>query len=61
MPDNNFSLSIPLYVRSSAKGADGEVRSVKEHYDGWLAASEGMRAEYAKLNALLDKESGTDE
>ncbi len=59
--DNNFSLSIPLYVRSAAKGADGEVRSVKEHYDGWLAASEDMRAEYSKLNALLEKEGGTDE
>ena len=59
--NNNFSLSIPLYVRSAAKGTDEEVRSFKEHYDGWLAASERMRSEYAKLSALLEKESGTDE
>lgn len=59
--DNNFSLSIPLYVRTTAKDANIEKRSTQEHYGGWLAASESMRAEYVKLNALLEKESGTDE
>ncbi|MCR4819202.1 MAG: type I restriction-modification system subunit M [Fretibacterium sp.] len=54
---NNFSLSIPLYVRTAAKEASGDARSVQEHYDGWLAASEGMRAEYVKLNVLLEKET----
>ena len=49
---NNFSLSIPLYVDNSAKVE--EVRSISEYYEDWLSASDKMRSEYEKLNAILE-------
>lgn len=51
---NNFSLSIPLYVNNSAKVEDEEVHSISEYYEDWLSASDKMRLEYEKLNAILE-------
>ncbi len=54
--DNNFSLSIPLYVKAEVEEESVDHRSLQEHYDSWMAASEMMKLSYEKLNALLGKE-----
>ena len=59
--DNNFSLSIPLYVKPLVDESEVDHRSLQEHYDSWMAASEMMKLSYEKLNALLGKEVKTDE
>lgn len=53
--DHNFSLSIPLYVKQEIEATETDIRSVQEHYDNWMAASETMKLSYAKLNSLLGK------
>ena len=53
--DHNFSLSIPLYVKQETEMAETDIRSVQEHYDSWMAASETMKLSYEKLNLLLGK------
>ena len=37
--DNNFSLSIPLYVKPEVNEEEIDTRTVQEHYDSWRAAS----------------------
>lgn len=59
--NNNFSLSIPLYVKPEVNEADVDDRTVQEHYDSWLAASKMMKLSYEKLNTLLGKETDVDE
>lgn len=59
--DNNFSLSIPLYVKSEVKENEIDNRTVQEHYDSWRAASEMMKLSFEKLNAMLRKESKNNE
>ena len=56
--DNNFSLSIPLYVKSEIDDNEVDGRTVQECYDSWLAASEMMKLSYEKLNTLLGKGAG---
>ena len=53
--DNNFSLSIPLYVKPEIGDNEVDGRTVQECYDSWLAASEMMKLSYEKLNTLLGK------
>lgn len=53
--DNNFSLSIPLYVKPSGNENEMDRRTVQEHYENWMAAADRMKAYYEKLNALLEK------
>lgn len=59
--NNNFSLSIPLYVKPEVNEEEIDNRNVQEHYDSWLAASEMMKLSYEKLNALLVKEADVNE
>ena len=54
--ENNFSLSIPLYVKAPEKEGEIDTRSVQEHYDGWRASSEMMKLSYLKLNTMIGKE-----
>ena len=54
--ENNFSLSIPLYVKAPVKEGEIDTRSVQEHYDGWRASSEMMKLSYLKLNTMIGKE-----
>lgn len=56
--DHNFSLSIPLYVKQETEAAEVDTRSVQEHFDSWVAASETMKLSYEKLNLLLGKGDG---
>ena len=59
--DHNFSLSIPLYVKQETEAAKVDTRSVQEHFDSWMAASETMKLSYEKLNLLLGKGAQEDE
>lgn len=53
---NNFSLSIPLYVKSIGTSLMEETNySLQERYDSWKSSSEKMRLSYAKLNELLSE------
>ena len=58
---NNFSLSIPLYVKPAANGDEIDRRTTQEHYDSWRAAAEMMKLSYEKLNAMLGEEAKSDE
>ncbi len=59
--DNNFSLSIPLYVKQPVTEDAVDMRPVQECYDTWRAASEMMKLSYEKLNAMLGEEVVADE
>lgn len=58
---NNFSLSIPLYVKPAANGDEVDCRTTQEHYDSWRATAEMMKLSYEKLNAMLGEEAKSDE
>ena len=51
--DNNYSLSIPLYVKPAINETETDTRTIQEHYDSWRASSEIMRLSYERLNAML--------
>lgn len=51
--ENNFSLSIPLYVHGTIIDGDEDMRSLQQHYEGWSQASDIMKSSYQKLNSLL--------
>jgi type I restriction enzyme M protein len=54
--DNNFSLSIPLYIKYSHREGEGDDRSVQVRYENWREISETAKLSYAKLNAMLGME-----
>lgn len=51
--DNNFSLSIPLYIKHFLLEGEVDDRSVQEHYEDWRAVSEMMKLSYTKLNSMI--------
>lgn len=51
--ENNYSLSIPLYVKTAVNEELIDTRSLQERFDSWMAKSEAMRMSYEKLNELL--------
>lgn len=59
--DNNFSLSIPLYVKHSHQETEVDERSLQDRYESWRTHSEMMKLRYMKLNAMLGKEVENDE
>lgn len=59
--DNNFSLSIPLFIKHSLQEGEVDERSVQEHYEDWRAVSEMMKLSYTKLNSMFGKEGKGDE
>ncbi|MDD3162201.1 MAG: class I SAM-dependent DNA methyltransferase [Bacteroidales bacterium] len=59
--DNNFSLSIPLFIKHSLKEGEVDERSVQEHYEDWRAVSEMMKLSYTKLNSMFGEEGNGDE
>ncbi|MCU5504074.1 type I restriction-modification system subunit M [Bacillus paramycoides] len=59
--DNNFSLSIPLYVKHSDQETEVDERSLQERYEGWRTYSEMMKLRYMKLNDMLGRETESDE
>lgn len=59
--DNNFSLSIPLYVKKTMPGAETDERSLQERYESWRTHSEIMKLRYMKLNDMIGKEDENNE
>lgn len=59
--DNNYSLSIPLYVNSVDQNNNVNERSLQEAYEGWRTHSEIMKLRYMKLNNMVGKEGEIDE
>lgn len=59
--ENNYSLSIPLYVKAVVDENEVDARTVQECYDCWRASSETMKLNYKKLNAMLEKEDDSNE
>lgn len=51
--ENNFSLSIPLYVKPTPETVEIEILSLQEQYDHWKAHSRRMKAYYEKLTEML--------
>ncbi|MBX4150739.1 type I restriction-modification system subunit M [Paenibacillus lautus] len=61
LEENNFSLSIPLYVKHPGQSVEVDERSLQEHYEGWRTASEIMKLRYMKLNEMIGKEGESNE
>lgn len=59
--DNNFSLSIPLYVKKTMPGAETDERSLQERYESWRTHSEIMKLRYMKLSDMIGKEDKNNE
>jgi len=59
--DNNFSLSIPLYVKKTMPGAETDERSLQERYESWRTHSEIMKLRYMKLSDMIGKEDENNE
>lgn len=59
--DNNFSLSIPLFIKHSLQEGEVDERSLQKHYEDWRAISEMMELSYTKLNSMLGEEDKGDE
>lgn len=55
MEENNFSLSIPLYVKPAVDDAETDDRTVQQHYESWLAASKRVSKNYALLSEMIQK------
>lgn len=53
--NNNFSLSIPLYVKEPAKEKVIDSRTVQQSYEDWVSTSKRMWAYYGKVNRILGK------
>jgi len=51
--DNNFSLSIPLYVKANSQDNETDERSLQECYESWRTHSEMMQLHHSKLTNML--------
>ena len=54
---NDYSLSIPLYVKSNNEGIENDNRTFKEIYSSWERSSDSMHESYDELNRLLQEVS----
>ena len=52
---NNFSLSIPLYVKPPADAVAVDDLSLQQHYEHWRAISESALSSYDLLNTMIQK------
>jgi len=53
---NNFSLSIPLYIKYSPQEGEVDERSVQIRYENWRELSETAKQSFDKLNAMVEME-----
>lgn len=58
--ENNFSLSIPLYVKPAADSIEVDVFTVQQHYESWRAMSERVQTYYTRLNEMIERGGGED-
>lgn len=54
--ENNFSLSIPLYVKAEETKEMEETRSLNELYNLWNESSKNMQKGFNELNKMIDLE-----
>lgn len=54
--ENNYSLSIPLYIRTEDSFEEVDLSTSREHADLWQEASENMKSSFEALNNMLNKE-----
>ena len=52
---NNYSLSIPLYVKAQTIKENVDDRSVQEKYGSWKEASAEMNKSFDLLNQMLER------
>ena len=57
---NNFSLSIPLYVKPAVAEADEDTYTLQQHYESWRATSDRALKSYMRLNEMIKKGGETD-
>lgn len=53
---NNYSLSIPLYVRTEDFFEEKDISTSREHASLWQKSSENMKSSFETLNNMLNKE-----
>lgn len=53
--ENNFSLSIPLYVKPAVDESEVDTYTLQQHYESWRAASERALKYYTLLNEMIKK------
>lgn len=53
--ENNYSLSIPLYVKPAHNESDSDSYTVQQHYEIWKAASESIQMNYEILDSMIKK------
>ena len=58
--ENNFSLSIPLYVKPAADAIQEDAFTVQQHYESWRAMSERVQKYYTLLNEMIERGGGED-
>ena len=59
--NNNFSLSIPLYVKEPLiDNTQADERDLQERYSAWSEASKRMRESYELLNEMLEEGGNAD-
>ena len=58
--ENNFSLSIPLYVKPAADAIQVDILTVQQHYENWIAISERVHKHYTLLNEMIEEGGGED-
>ena len=53
--ENNFSLSIPLYVKPAVEDSEVDTYTLQQHYESWRAFSERALKYYTILNEMIKK------
>lgn len=53
--ENNFSLSIPLYVKPAVDEYKVDTLTLQQHYESWRATSERALKYYTLLNEMIKK------
>ena len=53
--ENNFSLSIPLYVKPAVDESEIDTYTLQQHYESWRASSERALKYYTLLNEMIKK------
>lgn len=53
--NNNYSLSIPLYVKAPVVNSEVDSRSIQECYEEWYTVSTALRSNFDRLNDLLSR------
>ena len=53
--ENNYSLSIPLYVKPPVDAVEVDTLTIQDHYENWRASSERVLKNYMLLTEMIEK------